>query len=625
MLAVAFFFAAACGARTGDYGATGSSGEGGSDCKNVGEACGGDDECCTAPCESGFCGGTCTPDGADCTLDEDCCNGLCELGVCGGECRELGETCVPGQCCPPLGCEGGLCTFSECLDDGAACGTDGECCSGVCDDGVCGGGLCAPDGAPCFDSPECCSLNCVAGVCGSPGCSHDECQAGAPLDRFCTACTVQVCELDPFCCEQAWDGACVALATELCGLSCGMCTPNGGLCATPDDCCSGFCNGGVCQNPCLPDGSFCNGAAQCCSGQCSGGICGPGGDCSHDECTLGGPLLPACSPCVTQVCALDPFCCQVSWDELCVDEATQFCGLPCGNCVPGGGFCNAPGQCCSGVCNNNVCAAECLPDGSFCVSPDACCSDVCNGNVCGLPCVPDGGFCNSPGECCGNQCNNGVCGPGGDCSHDECTLGGPLLESCTPCTAEVCAVDPFCCQQGWDSICVDEAEDLCGITCGPCTPDGGGCMDGSECCSGSCENGTCGSSCEPDGAFCFDADQCCSMQCENFQCGGTCLPDGFPCGDPSQCCSDACNDGFCGAGPICPSDGSVCGDCIAGNCCGQLLGCLTSPGCLDDVFCFQSCVGGGTPLPFCLFQCIDDPAAFDVLICLAGNCSGSCL
>jgi len=53
----------------------------------------------------------------------------------------------------------------------------------------------------------------------------------------------------------------------------------------------------------------------------------PGGcpSCDHDVCTTGGPLLPACSTCADTVCTSDPYCCEVTWDALCVDAATTLC------------------------------------------------------------------------------------------------------------------------------------------------------------------------------------------------------------------------------------------------------------------------------------------------------------
>jgi hypothetical protein len=37
---------------------------------------------------------------------------------------------------------------------------------------------------------------------------------------------------------------------------------------------------------------------------------------------------------------------------------------------------------------------------------------------------------------------------------------------CTACAGDVCAADDYCCTTAWDSTCVVEAQDTCGITCG---------------------------------------------------------------------------------------------------------------------------------------------------------------
>ncbi len=50
----------------------------------------------------------------------------------------------------------------------------------------------------------------------------------------------------------------------------------------------------------------------------------------HDECEQGPPMDPTCTDCAAAVCALDPYCCEVSWDSLCVEEAGTECGLTCG-------------------------------------------------------------------------------------------------------------------------------------------------------------------------------------------------------------------------------------------------------------------------------------------------------
>ncbi len=52
-------------------------------------------------------------------------------------------------------------------------------------------------------------------------------------------------------------------------------------------------------------------------------------NCSHDICLSGAALVSNCDPCVTQICAVDSFCCDTSWDGLCVDEVGSICGIVC--------------------------------------------------------------------------------------------------------------------------------------------------------------------------------------------------------------------------------------------------------------------------------------------------------
>ncbi len=72
--------------------------------------------------------------------------------------------------------------------------------------------------------------------------------------------------------------------------------------------------------------------------------------CRHDICALGDKLAastshqPACHPCVDQICARDPFCCnggyrsyyatEPEWDAKCVTEVNAVCGLACTNPLP---------------------------------------------------------------------------------------------------------------------------------------------------------------------------------------------------------------------------------------------------------------------------------------------------
>ncbi|MBC23379.1 MAG: hypothetical protein CMJ32_05615 [Phycisphaerae bacterium] len=87
-------------------------------------------------------------------------------------------------------------------------------------------------------------------------------------------CTSVVCQVNPLCCELEWDQDCVEIAHELCG--------------EPDECGS-------------------EGTGNCC-------IKNSTPFCEDDDCC-------------TVVCAIDPFCCDTSWDLMCADRATEICAV----------------------------------------------------------------------------------------------------------------------------------------------------------------------------------------------------------------------------------------------------------------------------------------------------------
>jgi hypothetical protein len=86
-----------------------------------------------------------------------------------------------------------------------------------------------------------------------------------------------VCELDPYCCEKAWDEACVNTALL-------------------SDCSS-------CPMAMKPE------IADCCAANMVGGCT----DADVQDC----------------VCAVDPYCCLQAWDQMCVDKIDE---LGCGSC-----------------------------------------------------------------------------------------------------------------------------------------------------------------------------------------------------------------------------------------------------------------------------------------------------
>lgn len=58
-----------------------------------------------------------------------------------------------------------------------------------------------------------------------------------------------------------------------------------------------------------------------CTNECAGG-------CAHDECSEGAALADDCSQCATDVCNDDPYCCTNLWDSYCVDDTSSYGSCP---------------------------------------------------------------------------------------------------------------------------------------------------------------------------------------------------------------------------------------------------------------------------------------------------------
>jgi hypothetical protein len=97
---------------------------------------------------------------------------------------------------------------------------------------------------------------------------------------------------------------------------------------------------GVCGDGACEPGESCALCSQDCGAcpSCGNGVCNPTEDCSscpgdcgacpcaHDPCASGEALDATCDPCVAQICAVDSFCCNASWDGICVSEVASVCG-----------------------------------------------------------------------------------------------------------------------------------------------------------------------------------------------------------------------------------------------------------------------------------------------------------
>ncbi|MEZ4265533.1 MAG: hypothetical protein R3F39_04080 [Myxococcota bacterium] len=141
-----------------------------------------------------------------------------------------------------------------------------------------------------------------------------------------------------------------ACAPQCAGKSCGS-DGCGGFC--------GSCSGGkTCHDgQCIPPGVPCCAATDCCAAR-------PDGGCSD-------------APTEACVCAFDPFCCNVEWDQTCADAAVNACATAC--------ECEA--ECDGKACGPDGCGGTC----GACAAGEACTVDKCidattiPGNTCVAP------------------------------------------------------------------------------------------------------------------------------------------------------------------------------------------------------------------------------------------------
>ena len=172
-------------------------------------------------------------------------------------------------------------------------------------------------------------LGAVAIGCGLPFCPavgpcltpHE--QPGCGVEDCCE----KVCAADLACCIGAWDDQCAAAARGLCTGGFDTCYLGAGSCSFPRgnqnpgcddvDCCNAVCAedpyccivqwDDVCATR---EATLCRSACVASTQSCSVPHSSPG--CLVDECCA-------------EVCPRDPFCCQIEWDENCVDLYRQHC------------------------------------------------------------------------------------------------------------------------------------------------------------------------------------------------------------------------------------------------------------------------------------------------------------
>ena len=347
--------------------------------------------------------------------------------------------------------------------------------------------------AVCFYNAQCCILEwdetCVAlagGICcGLPGCGN-HCNGSCLIVHetpFCSDpfCCTAVCEQDPSCCEIGWDFYCVDFAYSRCARGCGI--AESGSCRYPHKnpgcnnakCCAAICE----QDPFCCQEQWDSSCAQMTSKDPK---------CDEAQLTCGSYLGEYCCSvhlgstgcgnlaCCNAVCAADTFCCDVRWDETCVEEAFNSdacpCTMPCGDQC-GGECCAAhlgpncrDASCCNSVCALDPVCCETIWDAICAQSARVICVNTCEPPVCGSF---EAGSCCDPHT--NANCNNSAC----------CDL--------------VCATLPACCITSWDTSCAALSTAICPVCSLGCgSQDAGACYvahlnpfcDDLQCCSAVC-------------------------------------------------------------------------------------------------------------------------------------------
>jgi hypothetical protein len=631
------------------------------DCVNLAEKlCTG----CGAPCN-----GPCTearPDRPGCR-NEECCELVCEFNPrccqiawdasCADLARDVCLECgtpAAGNCC--LARDTPFCNDRDCCE--TVCTTlDPYCCDVRWDE------FCATIVA---GNPNLCpGVACVCGPDG-PGGEFANCKAVSPTPGCADfTCCQEVCLQDPFCCAIAWDESCASLADAICAFNDACGVPGSGSCFIPNDS-PGCDDPGCCDRVCrVPGFQYCCEASwdeECARAALE--FCNDCGDVDSGSC-----FQPHGNPncydesCCNDVCAIDDFCCTVQWDLLCVSIARANCPSPiavCGDnrnrsCFVAGaiGGCSNE-QCCQEICLtidpycceaswDEVCVAQAAaicsdqlltsPGRGPCLEPHPIpgCSDaLCATAVCDLlPVCCELGWdqrcaeaaraiCIAPDSGGGeNNCNEATAAPG--CNDPSCE-------------AAVCFLDPSCCETAWDAACVSLANFNCSPESDWNCPCEGGCLE-DKTTPGCSDKSCCSAVCRYDPACCEVAwDESCvtlarAVCCNGPGCGDNCAGSCLLPHDTPYCDDPFCCEAVCAVDPVCCSSSwdvlcvELAIDRCTGGCglpsAGSCFGVHPTAGCDDPVCCAAVCKVD----PVCCEATWDDVCVEQaVKICTAPEC-----
>lgn len=287
-------------------------------------------------------------------------------------------------------------------------------------------------------------------------------------------------------------------------------------------------------------------------------------------------------------------------------------------CLKLGASCGSAGDCCSGICQGEVCATPaCTSDDKACTTDTDCCSGRCEEGSCAplnSSCKTLGNACSSSAECCSGRCaDDNTCQPSSFCGQqgDACSTGAD-------CCGGICNVDAgtkgTCAKPPSGSAnCKLVDGELCS---GGVITDGGIPDCGGECCSRACAPwGPTGvficqpaSGCRMTGGVCTKDSDCCGSEgmpgteglakfvtcqiasgattgvCRNPQ---GCNPDGAVCKLATMSCNATCDccSGNCNQADTCKQDSLGVPRCAGAKCVEPGGACASSANCCDGAPC----------------------------------------
>jgi len=162
------------------------------------------------------------------------------------------------------------------------------------------------------------------------------------------------------------------------------------------------------------------------------------------------------------------------------------------------------------------------------------------------------------------------------CGHDVCATGGAIASTCNQCVTDVCAHDPYCCNNSWDAACVNEVATYCGAHYCQAS-----CInEHSQCTSGPPLNGA-SSACA--GNVCAHDPYCCTTQWDSICTSEVASYCGFT-------CNNTCSHSECATGGALANG---CDFCVSNVCAHDSYCCTTGwdATCVNEVatYCSYSC------------------------------------